>query len=105
LQNIFAPLAQVAASSLRLMVGELILVEWLFGWPGLGKLLAFSLQPPSIATVFSAAIPATYLHPPTVATVVTALGAILVVSDLLFSALAHGADPRLRMEDKGSRNG
>jgi len=102
LQNIFAPLAQVAASSLRLMVGELILVEWLFGWPGLGKLLAFSLQPPTIATVASAVLPPAYLHAPTVATVVTALGLILVTTDLLFSALAYSADPRLRIGEKGA---
>jgi peptide/nickel transport system permease protein len=101
LQNIFAPLAQVAAGSLRLMAGELILVEWLFGWPGLGKLLAFSLQPPNIATVFSAAIPPTYLHAPTVATVVTVLGLILVSTDLIFSTLAHTIDPRLRIGEKG----
>jgi peptide/nickel transport system permease protein len=101
LQNIFAPLAQVAASSLRLMVGELILVEWLFGWPGLGRMLAFSLQPPSIATVFSSVLPPTYLHAPTVATAVTMLGLILVGTDLIFSTLAHAMDPRLRIGEKG----
>jgi ABC-type dipeptide/oligopeptide/nickel transport system permease component len=105
LQNILAPLAQMAASSLRLMVGELILVEWLFGWPGLGRMLATSLQPPSVATVFRAALPVTYLHAPTVATVVTALGAVLVVTDLVFSTFAHGADPRLRMRGRGAENG
>ena len=104
LQNILAPLAQVAASSLRLMVGELILVEWLFGWPGLGRLLATSLQPPGVATVFSAALPATYLHAPTVATVVTILGLILVVSDLLFSSFSHASDPRLRMDGREAGN-
>lgn len=105
LQNIFAPLAQVAASSLRLLVGELILVEWLFGWPGLGRLLAFSLQPPSVATVFSAVLPPTYLHAPTVATVVTMLGIILVSADLMFSTFAHFADPRLRIGEKGAGDG
>ncbi|MCC6299633.1 MAG: ABC transporter permease subunit [Anaerolineales bacterium] len=105
LQNIFAPLAQVASSSLRLMVGELILVEWLFGWPGLGRLLASSLQLPEVATVFSSALPSTYLHAPTVATVVTALGAILIAADLVFSAFAHSADPRLRVQSEGADNG
>ena len=28
------------------MVGELILVEWIFSWPGLGRLLAFTLLGP-----------------------------------------------------------
>jgi peptide/nickel transport system permease protein len=96
LRNVYAPLSHVSASSLRILVGELILVEWLFGWPGLGRMLASSLQPPPIATISSAALPASYLHPPTVATVVTVLGIILVVADLVFSTFAHSADPRLR---------
>ncbi len=96
LHNIYAPLSHVSGSSLRLLVGELILVEWLFGWPGLGRMLATSLQPPGMATISSAALPASYLHPPTVATIVTVLGIILVIADLAFSTFAHSADPRLR---------
>jgi len=52
--------------------------------------------------VASAVLPPAYLHAPTVATVVTALGLILVTTDLLFSALAYSADPRLRIGEKGA---
>jgi peptide/nickel transport system permease protein len=96
LRNIYVPLAQVIATSLSVMIGELILVEWLFRWPGLGRQLASSIQPPNIATVFSASIPSSYLHAPTVATVATALGAILIISNMLVSIFTFSADPRLR---------
>ena len=37
------------AGSFRLLMGELLLVEWLFSWPGLGRLLVQTLVPPSLA--------------------------------------------------------
>lgn len=52
------------AASLRLMVGELILVEWLFGWPGLGRPLASTLLPPTVAsTAGLAGAMRNFLHP------------------------------------------
>lgn len=105
LYNVLAPLAQTVAGSLRLLVGELILVEYLFGWPGLGRLLAQSIQPPTTASISSAVLPSTYLDAPTVATLVTVLGAILIVSDLLASLFAYRVDPRLSMQSKVAANG
>jgi ABC-type dipeptide/oligopeptide/nickel transport system permease component len=102
LRNIYVPLAQVIATSLSLMVGELILVEWLFGWPGLGRQLAVSIQPPNIASIAGASIPSSYLHAPTVATVATALGAILIVSNTLVGIFTFSADPRLRGQGGGN---
>jgi ABC-type dipeptide/oligopeptide/nickel transport system permease component len=104
LRNIYVPLAQVIATSLSVMIGELILLEWLFRWPGLGRQLAASIQPPSIATVYSASIPSSYLHAPTVATVATALGAILIISNMLVSIFTFSADPRLRTHRQESDN-
>ena len=43
LRNILAPVILTIAGSVRLLMGELILVEWLFKWPGLGMLFALAL--------------------------------------------------------------
>ncbi len=104
LRNIYVPLAQVIASSLSLMIGELILVEWLFGWPGLGRQLAASIRTPNIATISSATLPLYYLHAPTVATVVTVLSTLLIVSNTLVGIFTYSADPRLRIHGKGADN-
>ena len=101
LRNIYVPMLQVIASSVSLMIGELILVEWLFGWPGLGRQLAQSIQPPATVTIASGVLPSSYLHAPTVATVVTALGAVLIVSNTLAGSLTYFSDPRLRTHSKG----
>ncbi len=105
LRNIFAPLAQTVASSLRLMVGEIILVEWLFGWPGLGKMLAQSLQPPTTAHIASAVLPPTYLDAPTVATLITVIAAILITADIVANIVAHQVDPRMQIQNKAVSNG
>lgn len=104
LRNIYVPITQVMASSVSLMIGELILVEWLFGWPGLGRQLALSIQPPATATIASGLLPSSYLHAPTVATVVTALGAILIIMNTLASIFTHASDPRLRIQNQGNVN-
>lgn len=101
LRNIYVPIFQVVASSVSLMIGELILVEWLFGWPGLGRQLALSIQPPATVTIASGVLPSAYLHAPTVATVVTVLGAILIVSNTLAGILTYFSDPRLQTHSKG----
>ena len=66
------------SARLRLMVGELIVVEWLFSWPGLGRLLAFTLIPPQVT---SGGRPM-FLHPPTLAAVLTVLAALFLLGDL-----------------------
>jgi len=104
LRNIYVPLAQIVASSISLMIGELILVEWLFGWPGLGRQLALSIQPPATVTIASGVLPSSYLHAPTVATIVTALGALLIISNTLASIFTHAADPRLRIQAQGGQD-
>lgn len=101
LRNIYVPMLQSIASSVSLMVGELILVEWLFGWPGLGRQLALSIQPPQTVTIASGILPSSYLHAPTVATVVTVLGAVLIISNTLAGILTYLSDPRLQTHPQG----
>ncbi|MEW6716134.1 MAG: ABC transporter permease [Chloroflexota bacterium] len=95
LRNIFAPIFMVIAGSVRLLVGELIVVEWLFGWPGLGRLLAQTLIPSGVAYARGVVERVLFLDPPVVAAVVMLFAALFLFTDLLFSVLARLYDPRL----------
>lgn len=96
LRNVWAPVAQAMAGAMRLLIADLIVVEWLFGWPGLGYLMAATLIPAQIA---SASIEARYLDPPMVASLVTIFAAIFLVVDSAAGGVARLADPRLRAEN------
>lgn len=94
LRNVWAPVAHALAGAVRLLVADLIVVEWLFGWPGLGFLMAATLIPAQVA---SATVDAGFLDPPLVASLLTIFAAIFLITDLLAGALAHAADPRQRV--------
>lgn len=97
LRNVLAAVVLSLASSLRLVAGELILVEWLFGWPGLGQLLASALLPPSIASAGGmSGATRNFLHPELVAACLTTFGLLFLLVDLVSSLAAFAADPRLR---------
>lgn len=90
-----APLAQTTAGALRLMLAELIVVERLFEWPGLGRLLAAALIPAQVSTSPEAPL---FLYPPLVAAAVAGLACILALSDTIALLVARNADPRLRRD-------
>ena len=92
LRNVAAPIAVVVFAAVRLMVAELIIVEWLFSWPGLGRLLAWTLIPPGV----TAAPRPVFLYPPALAGVLTMMALILLLADLTSGLLARDFDPRLR---------
>jgi peptide/nickel transport system permease protein len=97
LRNVLAPVILTIAGSLRWLVGELILVEWLFGWPGLGRLLALALLPPNVASPGALSGHTVYfLHPELIAALLTVFALVFVVIDTLASALVRLVDPRLR---------
>jgi ABC-type dipeptide/oligopeptide/nickel transport system permease component len=98
LRNIFAPVVLTIAGSVRLLVGELIVVEWLFSWPGLGSLLAQTLIPSGIAINVgsSDAQTALFLNPPVVAAVLVVFATVFLVTDLVASIFSQVFDPRLR---------
>jgi len=96
LGNVWAPLLLTMAASLRLLIGELILVEKLFGWPGLGSLLATTLVPPQTAFLGSLQGAASYfLLPELLAAALTLLAVALLALDTTAALLARLADPRL----------
>ena len=93
LRNVYAPLIQVVSRTLRLIVGELILVEWLFGWPGLGFLLAETLIP---GRMTGSSVEGRFLDPPLVATVLTILAAFFLLLDTAAAVAVRRLDPRQR---------
>jgi peptide/nickel transport system permease protein len=93
LRNVWAPVAHAEAGAVRLLVADLIVVEWLFGWPGLGFLMAATLIPAQFA---SASVAARFLDPPLVASLITIFAAVFLVTDLIAGAFARAADPRQR---------
>ena len=99
-RNVLTPILLAIAGSARLLVGELILVEWLFAWPGLGRLLTLTLVPPRVATVGGLADQTVYfLHPALVAALLTIFTLIFLLVDLLASTAGRLADPRLQVAE------
>jgi peptide/nickel transport system permease protein len=99
LRSILAPVILAIAGSFRLLMGELILVEWLFNWPGLGRLFAMALVPGQFSVAMGSPL---FLDPPVVATVLTAFAALFLVTDLAAAVLVRVFDPRLRAPQEGT---
>lgn len=97
-RNIYAPIILTVAGSLRMLVGELIVVEWLFDWPGIGRLLAETLIPSGQAFSQGGGSTETslFLAPAVVAAVLLVFTALFMLTDLVVSLLAQASDPRLR---------
>jgi ABC-type dipeptide/oligopeptide/nickel transport system permease component len=84
-----AGLVQMAINSMRLVVGLLPLVEFFFGYPGLGRQLLFALGVPSASDQASRPDPSVAVG----AAVILAL--ILVGTELPLRLYARRIDPRL----------
>jgi peptide/nickel transport system permease protein len=93
LRNVAAPAVQAVSGSLRLLVAELIVVERLFAWPGLGAIVAATFIPARVSTAPEAAL---FLHPPVVAAAVALLALLFLAADGLAALAARAADPRVR---------
>jgi ABC-type dipeptide/oligopeptide/nickel transport system permease subunit/outer membrane protein assembly factor BamB len=98
LRSVLAPVILTIAGSFRLLIGELILVEWLFNWPGLGRLFAQSLIPSGTNVGL---LSPEFLHPPIVTTVVVVFAALFLLADLIASAATRLVDPRLSSGEEG----
>ncbi len=95
-RNILAPLALGIASSLRWMIAECILVEWIFEWPGLGRLLAATLIPPKTAGPGSIGHTSVlFLFPPLLSALITMFSFAFLLTDILATSFAQSIDPRL----------
>jgi ABC-type dipeptide/oligopeptide/nickel transport system permease component len=92
-RNVAAPVTQTISGSLRLLVAELIVVERLFAWPGLGALIASTFIPAQVSTASEAVL---FLNPPVVGAALALLALLFVTIDGLAATVAQNADPRLR---------
>lgn len=98
LMNALASIVLTLAGAFRLTLGELVLVEWMFSWPGLGRMLVTTLLAPRVASMgggFHEAGQA-FLNPPLLAALVTVFALLFAFSEILSTSLARSADPRLR---------
>jgi ABC-type dipeptide/oligopeptide/nickel transport system permease component len=86
-----------------MLVGELVVVEWLFNWPGLGRMLASTLVPGKLSTNLGAS--GLFLDPPTVAIIIAIIALLFLLTDLLASVLVRIVDPRLRAQDEPNSSG
>lgn len=83
-RNVAASVVLVISGSLRLLVAELIILERLFNWPGLGRLLAANLTISEVP------------NPPVMAALIMALAAFFFIGDLFAALIARALDPRLQ---------
>ncbi|HOU12317.1 MAG TPA: ABC transporter permease [Anaerolineae bacterium] len=93
-RNVLAPVALTIAGSLRTLVTDLILVEWLFFWPGIGRFMAYSLIPANRTDMANSPY---LLAPPFVAAILTLVAALFLLADFVASVLVRVFDPRLRV--------
>lgn len=91
-RNVMTPVLQTVASSTRLMIAELIIIERLFNWPGLGRMLGTILR---TSTGFFDTM---LMTPPLMAGLLTMLVMFFLLVDFISLFLARLFDPRLRMD-------
>lgn len=93
LRNALPVIISTVAAALRLMAGELVLVETLFGWPGLGRLVAQTLIPANSSVAPEAAL---FLSPPLLAGALALFAGLFVLANMVAGLLMRLLDPRMR---------
>ena len=100
MRNIVAAVILAIASTFRLLMGELVVVEWMFNWPGLGRLLAMTLVPGHLSSELGATN--YFLEPAIVALDIAIFATLFLVVELLASMIVRIVDPRLRAQDEAA---
>jgi peptide/nickel transport system permease protein len=90
--NVIAPAILQSAAAFRLLIAELVVIEWLLNWPGIGRLLAQALIVPRRTD----ALAAFFLHPELVAWLFAILAALFVIAGIIAQRASTASDPRLR---------
>jgi peptide/nickel transport system permease protein len=94
LPNVSAPVFVHLGNTVGYLIGSLVVVELLFNWPGVGKLLATAIAPR-----VDGRLSANVLYDPAlVAALVTALAALSLIVLFVTGFLAYASDPRMRRE-------
>ncbi len=92
LPNTVSPVLVAIGQSLRIVVGQLIVIEALFNWPGLGRMF---LGATGIRTDGGPPSPF-FGNPFILSTFAVVFGVFLLSTDLIASVFAYNADPRQR---------
>lgn len=93
LRNALPSVVGTLAASLRLTAGELIIVETLFYWPGLGRLIALTLIPANASLGGEAA---QFLSPPVIGAAVALFAGLFLLTNAAAGLCIRALDPRLR---------
>ena len=89
--NMLSPVLVTMGEALRLMIGALVIVEAVFLWPGVGRLLLYSL-----GLRLDAGPPGVFFgNAPLIALLAVIVGSWLLLADLLAAVLAYHFDPRV----------
>lgn len=89
--NMLSPVLMTIGESMRLMVGALVIVEAIFLWPGIGRILLYSL-----GLRLDAGPPGAFFgNPELIAILAVIMGSWLLIADLVASVLAYYLDPRI----------
>lgn len=89
-RSILAPVLLTIAASLRMMIAEIIIIERLFNWPGMGRLISSTLSASSRS--------GDLLAPPMIAAILTILVGTFLLIDFFATFLSRLVDPRLRAD-------
>ncbi len=93
LRNAMPGVVSTIAASLRLTAGELIIVETLFAWPGLGRMMGLALIPGNSSVAGESAL---FLNPPVLGAAVALFAALFLLANLAAGLALRALDPRLR---------
>lgn len=93
LRNAMPAVVSTIAGSLRLTAGELIIVETLFYWPGLGQLMAQALLPANSSTLPETPL---FLSPPVIGGALLLFAALFLLGNTAAGLLVRALDPRVR---------
>ncbi len=93
LRNAMPAVVSTIAGSLRLSAGELVIVETLFLWPGLGRLMGQALIPGNSSVAAESAL---FLSPPVLGAALALFAALFLLVGLGAGLAMRALDPRLR---------
>lgn len=93
LRNALPAIIGTMAGALRFSAGELIIVETLFYWPGIGRLVGQALIPANNSVIGESAF---FLNAPILGIGLALFAALFLFSNLIADLMLRGLDPRLR---------
>jgi peptide/nickel transport system permease protein len=106
MKNVLAGVILTVAASARFLVVEVIVVEWLFGWEGTGRLFAQTLVPSTVISMTGVSIgEQLFLNAPLIAAMLMGMVGVFLMFDLVASILGQNVDARLRVAEEAAIHG